>query len=221
MSQSEPDPHFLQHPEVKAIFDSISDLLNESDRGTVLVCATHVDVHLERLYQKVAPSGVLQHKRRSLLTYPGPLSTLSARTDVAVLVGLISVRLGNAINCLRRLRNNVAHSSASFRLRDHWNDVRGAYNLGPELPAAINRMALRVLLDNAVTRFLKIRDPLDENRLYFETPGQVLDYLHEHPDILQPLEERAPRLELALGTAMICGMIVLHREDHGRKKNAR
>lgn len=114
------DTHFLAHPEIKELFSSVfSTLVEESDRGAVLVGAEHVARHLKRLFEAVAPQAISQRRLKETLGFPGALSSFSAKTEVAYLTRLISKDLYDAINHLRGLRNDLAHSPDSFRLVDY------------------------------------------------------------------------------------------------------
>jgi len=221
MKPDDKEPHFLAHPEIEKIFESIGAYLNESDRGVVLISASYVDNQLDKLFREVAPTCFSRKGKDRLLCYPGALSSLSSKNDIAVFCRLIDPELGQAIDKLRRLRNMVAHYPSSFCLRDHWHEVKQIYNLGPGLPSAINRMALEFLLKGAVGRILKIEIPTREEQYpVFKNPQEVLDYLSAKPDLLDPLEDQAPRLELGIATAIICGLIVRYRESRDRTKQA-
>ena len=81
---------FLDHPEIEQLFASIfSDLVSESDRGAVLIGTSHVDFHLRRLFETVAPKSMSRRKLLRILEYPGPLSSLSAKANIAYLTRLI------------------------------------------------------------------------------------------------------------------------------------
>lgn len=211
---SEADGYFLKHPEIKKLFASVfSTLVVESDRGAVLIGAAHVDLHLRGLFETTAPRSMSCSALRRILEYPGALSSLSAKADLAYLTRLLPEDVNQAIHHMRRVRNEVAHSPDSFRLADHEQQLRQMYELGPGVPSAINRWAGEVIIHTAVKNILDVKDPVsDEAEPVFATPQEALDYLSERPDIMAVLEERRPRYELALGVGIICGLIVYHRD---------
>lgn len=211
---SEVNNYFLAHPEIKQLFTSISStIVQESDRGAVLIGAAHIDLHLRVLFETVAPKSISKRKLRPILEYPGSLSSLSAKADIAYLTRLISDSVYEAINHLRRIRNEVAHSPDSFRLAEHEERLRKMYELGHGVPAAINRWAGEAIVSSAVKNIMEIKDPVsDEAEPAFATSQEALDYLSERPEIMAVLEERRPRYELALGIGIICGLIVYHRD---------
>ena len=87
------------------------------------------------------------------------------------------------------------------------------YELGPNLSAGINRMAVELMVHLFVDTALQIPDPADDSKTAFTTPKDVIDYLAEHPDLTSGLEEKRPRWELALGTSLLCALIIRERES--------
>jgi hypothetical protein len=128
-------------PEVQEELDELmSVLLNESDRGAVLVGLAILDAQIEELLKtkfEAAQAAYLdqqdfhsyegdfvalttRHQRvaRRLLAYPGPLSTAAARQDVAFAMGWINEDVYDDLNRLRNLRNKAAHSTDPLHLFD-------------------------------------------------------------------------------------------------------
>jgi len=206
---------FFDRPEIQELFHSVfSTLMEESDRGAVLIGASHVDLHLRNLFETIGPQSMSRRELRRTLDYPGPLSTLSAKADVALLTRLISDHVHQAIHHLRRIRNDVAHSPDAFRLADHQHRLREMYELlGPGLPSAINRLAAELILRTAVESVLEVNDPAsDEPKPIFKNSAEVLDHFAKDTDLMATLDERRPKCELALGVSFICSLIVYHRD---------
>jgi len=194
----------FERPDVAPLFaDLHSTMLQESDRGAVLVGAATVDAYLAELFRSVATKRMSQKRLRRLLNH-GPLSSLSARAEVALAVDLISRSLHRSIDLLRRLRNDAAHSHGSFRLGDHQQRLREMLDLGPGMPAAINRIAAGALIDGLLGNIGETEAARRPTERLFESPRDVLDYLSESPRLLDQLQERAYRHELATGVALIC-----------------
>lgn len=80
----------------------------------------------------IAPSRMSRRKLKRILDYPEPLSTFSAKADIAYVTRLISVDVHKAIYHLRRVRNDVAHSPDWFRLSDHHERLNKCMNWVPE-----------------------------------------------------------------------------------------
>lgn len=95
-------------------------LLNESDRGAVLVAAAFVEEALEHLLRQVltvkSPNASNDRLPRQLdkLLSPGmeaPLGSFSARTSACFVLGIVDDSYFNALESLRTLRNDFAHRS--------------------------------------------------------------------------------------------------------------
>jgi hypothetical protein len=207
----------LNHPEVFPVLETVTQtIVMESDRGAVLVAASIVDDYLRRLFESRGSPQIGKKKRRELLEYPGPLSSLAAKVDIALLTELIDPPLHTAIHRLRSLRNAVAHNTTSFRLADHEERLRQISDLGPGVPAAVNRMANEFLM-RTFFHNLEERSASDPSAAsLFANPQEVLDHLLTMPDTMNTLQERAWRLELGISVGVICGMIVFYWERPDR-----
>ena len=93
-------------------------VLNESDRGAVLVAAAFIEEALEHLLRQVftvkscnASSDKFPSQLDKLLR-PGidaPLGSFAARISACFALGIIDIDYFNALEALRSLRNNYAH----------------------------------------------------------------------------------------------------------------
>jgi len=82
-------------------------LEQESDRGAALVGLAFLDAMLKRLFEAKMLDGAIAKK---LLSYPGPLSTAAARSDVAYGLGWIGAKTYRELVTLRNIRNRFAHA---------------------------------------------------------------------------------------------------------------
>lgn len=211
----------LDHPEVYPVLETVTKtIITESDRGAVLVAASIIDEYLRKLFEHRGSLQMGKKKRRELLDYPGPLSTLAAKVDVALLTELIDKPLHVAIHRLRALRNTVAHNTAGFRLADHQEQLRQISDLGPGVPAAINRMANEFLMRSFFENLEEHVNANPDSATLFADPQEVLDQLRSMPDTTQKLQERAWRLELGIAVGMMCGMIVFYWERPDQRASA-
>lgn len=96
-------------------------LLNESDRGAVLVATAFVDEALEHLLRSFMTAKCPSDDEKTLssaiteLLEPSspfsPLGNFSSRITICYVFGLVSSDTMNALHCLRGLRNKFAHRS--------------------------------------------------------------------------------------------------------------
>lgn len=209
----------LQHPEISALFaDLLENLIGESDRGAVLIGAAHVDNHLRRLFEAVFPSDLSKTKRNALLNYPGPLSTYSAKVEVAYALRLLPRNVYDALHALRRIRNDVAHSPESFVLVGQEERVRQMYALDPDLPDGIRAFALEMMLDYKVhvivekARELQLDEEYADIEPFLNSKQDAVRFISEHPDLGDSFKQQLPQWELAVGIFFLCSMIVFHRD---------
>jgi len=80
----------------------------ESDRASAILASSFLDNCLENfLKEKLA-----DHKiKDNLFKGYGPLSSFSARTDIALLLGLIPEHIYQDLKIIRKIRNEFAHST--------------------------------------------------------------------------------------------------------------
>jgi hypothetical protein len=101
-------------PIVEDISDFVLELGKEADRSAVIVGATKIDVTLEKLLKLVLfPSA---GGRDDLFDNESPLSTFSAKISIAYRLGLIDHDLEHAIQLIRKIRNNFAHTLEQAKL---------------------------------------------------------------------------------------------------------
>lgn len=94
-----------------AYFQSLFD---ESDRGCVLLVASKLDESLENLHRQFIESASDSALVKTLFEYPQALSTFASKIQIGYAYGLIEKETYSDCNLLRKLRNDVAHSSADF-----------------------------------------------------------------------------------------------------------
>ena len=91
-------------------------MLEERGRGAVLVGVAHVDAALEHLLQAVMTPATA--KGDGLFLPERPLGSIGVRVALASRLGLIDGQVERALNVLRTLRNDFAHSAESASLGD-------------------------------------------------------------------------------------------------------
>lgn len=110
----------LSFDELCAIRNQVyTDLEAESDRGLALVTADYLSNLLEALLRQVFVDGRSKGMKdilSGLFAEVGPLGTFATRTRLAFLMGLIGTDTYHALEVIRDLRNDAAHSVAPFSL---------------------------------------------------------------------------------------------------------
>ncbi|PHY17294.1 hypothetical protein [Caulobacter sp. BP25] len=216
LAATEDEPHFLDDPDVSQAFATmLQEFARESDRGAVLIAADIVAAHLEIVIRELAPSEFGAKRLKEMLNYPGMISSLAARNDVALMAGFISPIAYHSINTLRGLRNNAAHSQGGFRLKDNLELLRKISDLGPGTTVNVNRFAIDAVVtpyfDSLLNKGLEMERETGRN--LFPDRATILATLKEHPDTMGALEEQALRTELAFAVWLLLGSIAHKRKS--------
>lgn len=82
-------------------------IVDESDRGCVLVAASFLEQELGSLLSAFFVEG---DEAKQLLRVDGPLGSFSSRIDASLALGLISRDVGRQLHLIRKIRNEFAHS---------------------------------------------------------------------------------------------------------------
>jgi hypothetical protein len=92
----------------------LEEFARETDRAAVILGVARIDELLHHTLGAVLlPCAT---KDDTLLDTERPLSTLSARIDACYRLGLIDAEFAWTLHIIRRIRNELAHASASARL---------------------------------------------------------------------------------------------------------
>ena len=87
-------------------------LMEESDRGCVLVAAAILENCLEELFRNIFTRNKVSKKLQdSIFDFNNPLSTFSSKIKLAYSLGHISRQLFEDLETIRKIRNKFAHTS--------------------------------------------------------------------------------------------------------------
>jgi DNA-binding MltR family transcriptional regulator len=215
MSEDVKGKELLPHPDVEDVFRTVlTTLAAESDRGAVLIGAEIVNDHLTELFREKASSSASNTVLNRLIKYPGPLSSFSAKADMALVFGFLGESTHQSINVLRRIRNDAAHSQSEFSLLDHEERLYNILDLGPGMKGYISEKAVHIITENALLRAWEINEEHDDEDLgaLFETKKEMIEFLSDSPKVMGALDQQLPRFQLGLAVAFICWAIVHARE---------
>lgn len=113
MSKGQKKPSLRDLSNVMVLDDHVQDILHEldhqSDRGAALICAAMVEIGLRWAMQ--CRLALFKDCGEILFEKEGaPLGAFSARIKVARGMGVIGPQVEAHLDCLRRIRNQFAHS---------------------------------------------------------------------------------------------------------------
>ena len=204
------EPHFLADPSVKeALHRMIDEFSRESDRGAILIAADIVAALLGQVITDLSPRAFERKRVKELLSYPGPLSSFSARADIAYMAGFINDTARRSIDHLRRLRNKAAHSQEAFSLQEHRLTLRDICDLGPGTANAVSHFSADTIMGSFINSLMAsgidLAAQLGKNP--FSTPAEIIDHLASNPDVVATLQHKLPKMELAFGTWLLLGLL--------------
>lgn len=101
---------------VKEVIAFRNSILEETDRGAVLMSAAFLDDKLKHLIEK----RLVQDKKvsRRAFDFNGPLGTFSSRIDFAYLIGIIPKNAQKDLHNIRAIRNQFAHHASPLSYKD-------------------------------------------------------------------------------------------------------
>ena len=93
-------------------WDYHSALADESDRGAAVLAVAHFEIQLRDEMTHRLELDDNEKLRKKIFDCPGaPLSSFSAKIDVAGALGLYSQKTLTGLHIVRKIRNKFAHSS--------------------------------------------------------------------------------------------------------------
>lgn len=111
----------------ESIADAVSlyfeTLKSESERGKIILLASKIDELLSQLLEQFfKPQRGNKKDKDKLFRDMGPLSSFSARIEMAYRVGLITKITADCFDILREIRNDCAHTMEAFT---YWKGKHG------------------------------------------------------------------------------------------------
>ncbi len=109
---SEADKSGLVASRLKEFMDFRYSLIQESDRGSVLMAAAFIEDKLGCLLELY----FIENEKvcKQLLNGNGALATFSSKIDLTFLLGLIPKNIFNDLHILRKIRNDFAHTASKI-----------------------------------------------------------------------------------------------------------
>ena len=206
--------------EARDALENCFNVIDESDRGAVLMAAAMVDDHMRRLFEVTASSRMSPKQVKTLLRYPSPLSSLAAKAEVGLATGLINQQIYAPIQVLRNIRNEVAHSPATFQLSDHEPRIREMMHaMGEGFATMINETAIKGFLDMAVDSILKNETMAEYVKTGDLDREKIIRRMADDKDQLEVMSKRASRFELGFAVATLCALIVWRWKKNADEPN--
>ncbi|WP_321391980.1 hypothetical protein [Emcibacter sp.] len=209
--------HIISHPEVQTIVEeTLPILINESDRGAVLVGLSVIDEQLYQLFDKLVPQNIGRKKKKEILDYNGFAGTLSSKLNTALVCRLLPIYLIEAVHTLRKIRNRLAHAPSSFSLEENKQDIEYIYDqLGENINSGLSQLALQFVREMMIDELMKSGRPVhpfDLSKGKFANQGEAIAYIQSDKNLTKIYDLVEPKYKFAYGIALMCGLIISHRE---------
>ncbi len=196
------------YPELN--FDFAFKLTNESDRGAILIGASKVEDYLASLILQVLPNRTKKYADR-LLNYPGALSSFSGKIELCYAFRIIEERVYIALNTLRKIRNDAAHSDRTFSLKKFVKELEKIYDFEYGFPEVIYKVTFENLLkwkkNNAQQALI------DNNFLEVDFEVIIWSEILPDPDKDETFQEHFRIWKLAYGLTLLCLKIEVIKDD--------
>ena len=209
----------FDNPEIEALITKLFErLLDESDRGAILIGTAQVEATLESLINAVIPTTISNKKRKTILNYPGVLSSFASKIEMAFVFRVIPKILYDALHSLREIRNAAAHSSEKFDLKDKSLDVDNVLCLGPATQMHIHKMAITSLLKSKsqiiLDTFKSFQDT-DPDFKNYRFPAtnieEACEFIIKNSEYVRMIQVQLPKWVLIIGISFLCGMLVYYK----------
>lgn len=178
----------FDHAEIKHLTGILlNNIFDESGRGAILIATSHVEDHLTKLIEVTLPKGISNNHKNKLLKYPGPLSSFSAKIELAYVFRLINKNLYDSLNSLRKIRNDAAHNPSKFELHELNERLKSVYNLGDGVSNFIKKISTEMIIrkKNAL-----LKNILKNQVFLLRTKRQKLKKYFRTKSILKLLSDR-------------------------------
>jgi DNA-binding MltR family transcriptional regulator len=195
--------NIFESKEFDYYFDFFYDnLLQESDRGAIIIGAAVIEEQLEDYFKKILPKkGVAFEKK---LFNNGVFGSFSSKIEVAYSLRFISKTLYQSLNSLRKIRNTAAHVSSEFKWSDNTDLFENIFDLGPNVKEIIRSESLKTVVR---LKHDAIQIIFQELKLSIEEQEIQVKRIVENNELMGKIESQVPKWQLILGLTMISCMI--------------
>lgn len=202
---------FTDYPEIVDLYSSLLDkVLNESARGAVLIITADIEDYLSSLIEVAFPQKMTKKQKEKLLTYPGHLSSFSAKIELAYAFRIIDKTLYDSLNSLRKIRNDAAHSNINFDFQDLEDKMNNIYDLGPNIPSHFRNVAIQLMLKY---KFDNIKEGFEKDNIDIERQREIIQHIISNKETIHKLEQQSKHWQLIIGTCFICTILLRYKQN--------
>ena len=201
--------HFLDNPEINSYINKkLHILVNESDRGAVLLGMSQVDNELQKLLTNIAPKNMTNQEKNWI-----EKASLASKLNIAYTCRLLPRNIFESINKLRKIRNAVAHNVETFNLKNYETLLKEVFELlGEGTNTFIHNTSLTYMIESRISQIMSVKHPENQDKYIFEDRTSALNYIAEHKEVQDKIEEPMFKMKLAIGILLISGIIIYDRD---------
>jgi hypothetical protein len=201
--------HFLDNPEINSyIKEKLPILVNESDRGAVLLGMSQVDNELEKLLKNIAPRDMTNKEKNWIEKV-----SLASKLNIVYTCRLLPKNIFESINKLRKIRNAVAHNVETFHLKNYDTLLKEIFELlGDGTNTFIENVSLTYMIENGISKIMSVKHLENQDKFIFKDRASAINYIVEHKEVQDKIEEPMLKMKLAIGILLITGIIIYERD---------
>ena len=114
----------LEHPDSQDFFDrTYSLLIEEADRGCVLLGVSLLDEELNKMFRSLVPEDTSNKRIKEIFDGKNVFGSLSSKLDIAYVCRLLPADVVNCLHLLRKLRNKLAHEASTFSIDENLDQI--------------------------------------------------------------------------------------------------
>lgn len=206
--------NFLEHTDAGLFIDKHYTLLmEESDRGCILLGVSALDEQLDELFRKLLPEKTSNKRSKQIFDSRGAFGNLASKLDIAYVCHLLPADLVDSIHLLRKLRNNLAHQTSPFAFKDNLEAIFEVFStLKGNVPAGLIELSREHIHGDYLKGLMEMDHPLNENEKMFGTQEEAIEYLYTKPDIIETLNLKRVKWVFVFGVVILAGLIIFHRD---------
>lgn len=205
---------FDYHPDSQEIIEKYYSLLmSEADRGAILLGVSIIDEQLTELFKRTAPTGLSKTQTDKLFDSRGPFGELSSKLDIAFVCNLLPKNIVDSIHKLRKLRNNLAHRTSPFSLKENLDHIYDVFvTLDKTAPSCFLSISEEAIYDNYVRKLMDFDSQTNPKERLFSSKEEVIAFLMNKPDLLDTVMEQRIKALFVVGVSTLAALIIFHRE---------
>ncbi len=204
------DLDFL-HEEWKKVFLQLNEsIVKETHRGAIIIATTVVQNYFIDLVKSDGPRMESNNKQkefdRKVYNYPGPLSSFNGLIHLAYAFGRIDQHMFAALNELRSLRNDAAHSveQYDFTVADLEIRLFKVFDVKPDFSKEVQEVSLDALLTHKKSLIQSI---IEESELEEQAKVKMMEEFFYNEDTQEAMLKGRFHWMLAHGIPFLCGFL--------------